>query len=191
MAANSTMLTLGTELPKFSLPDTVSGGLVDSSSLHGGVAVVAMLCNHCPYVRHIQKELAAFASDVLSLGVRMVAVSSNDVSTHPEDGPEAMAAEAKGAEYPFPYLYDESQAVAKAFQAACTPELYVFDPAGKLAYRGRFDESTPKNGAPVTGKDVRAAVIALLSGKEPSAEQQPSIGCSIKWKAGNEPEYAR
>lgn len=191
MAASSTMLELGTSLPKFSLPDTASGNTVDATSLLGAVSVVAILCNHCPHVKHVQQGLATFARDVRELGVRMVAISANDVGTHPEDGPEPMAAEAQRAGYVFPYLYDASQEVAKAFRAACTPEIYVFDTSGRLAYRGRFDESTPKNGVPVTGKDARAAVIALLSGKTPSADQRPSIGCSIKWRAGNEPDYVR
>lgn len=190
MAVASTMLELGTKLPEFRLPDAVSGRTVSSSSLDGSVAVVAFLCNHCPYVRHIQKELGAFARESAARGVKMVAISSNDVASHPEDGPAQMAEEARRAGYVFPYLYDESQAVAKAFRAACTPELYLFDREGRLAYRGRFDESTPRNHAPVTGRDARAALDALLSGAAPDADQTASIGCSIKWKEGNAPEYA-
>lgn len=189
MAATSTMLELGTPLPTFSLRDAVTSTVVDSESLTGKVAVVAFICNHCPYVKHIQKELAEFGRHVLDRGGRMVAVSSNDVTSHPEDGPERMAEEARRAGYPFPYLYDEAQSVAKAFRAACTPEIYVFDTEGRLGYRGRFDESTPKNQAKVTGRDARAAVDALLSGKSPDPDQRPSIGCSIKWREGNQPDY--
>ena len=183
------MLELGTQIPAFLLPDTVTGNTVDSRGFSGTITVVAFLCNHCPYVKHIQRGLSDFGAQCAQKGVRMVAISSNDVETYPEDGPSKMAEEARAARYPFPYLYDESQAVAKAFKAACTPELYVFDRAGKLAYRGRFDESTPKNGAPVTGRDARAAIDALLQGASPSPDQKVSIGCSIKWKGGNTPDY--
>jgi thiol-disulfide isomerase/thioredoxin len=189
MAVSSSMLELGTPLPRFSLPDTVSGRLFDSESLLGSVAVVAFLCNHCPYVKHIQGELAAFGRHAAGLGVKMVAVSSNDPTTHPEDGPEAMAEEARRAGYAFPYLYDEAQDVAKKFRAMCTPEFYVFDRAGTLAYRGRFDGATPRNGVSPTGAELRAAVDALVRGASPSADQKPSIGCSIKWRAGNAPAY--
>jgi peroxiredoxin len=190
MAAYSTMLELGTELPTFTLKDTVGGAPVASASLRGSVSVVAFLCNHCPYVKHIQKELAAFGRDCASRGVKVIGISSNDVASHPEDGPVPMAEEARRAGYSFPYLYDETQAVAKAFRAACTPEIYVFDASGRLAYRGRFDESTPKNGAKVTGSEARAAIDALLEDKRPDADQKASIGCSIKWKPGNAPDYA-
>lgn len=188
MAASSNMLELGTELPAFSLPDTTSGVVVSSSSLRGAPSVVAFLCNHCPYVKHIQPAFSAFAREYTTHGVKFVAVSSNDVVSHPEDGPERMAEEARAAGYTFPYLYDESQSVALAFRAACTPELYVFDRDARLAYRGRFDESTVRNGLPVTGKDARAALDALLAGTEPSRDQKPSIGCSIKWKPGVAPD---
>src|SRR5262249_32873588 len=151
-----------TPLPAFTLPDAATGKSVDSRELAGAIAVVAVLCNHCPYVKHIQREFAAFGRECVEKGGRLVAISSHAGSTYPQDGPREMAVEARTAGYAFPYLYDESQSVAKAFQAACTPEFYVFDRAGKLAYRGRFDESTPKNGAPVTGRDLRAAVDALL-----------------------------
>lgn len=184
MAASSNMLELGTELPSFSLPDTTSNMVVSSNSLRGSIGVVAFLCNHCPYVKHIQRGFSEFAREYAARGVKFVAISSNDVVSHPEDGPQQMAQEARAAGYTFPYLYDESQDVALAFRAACTPELYVFDRSGKLAYRGRFDESTVRNGLPVTGKDARAALDALLSGANPSPDQKPSIGCSIKWKPG-------
>jgi len=190
MAAYSTMLELGTPLPKFSLSDTAASGNVASDGLLGKVSVVAFLCNHCPYVKHIQRELAAFGRDCDARGVKVVGISSNDVLSHPEDGPSRMTEEARRAGYTFPYLYDEDQAIAKLFRAACTPEFYVFDAAGKLAYRGRFDESNPRNGSKVTGADVRAAVEAVLAGTAPSPDQKPSIGCSIKWKDGNAPDYA-
>jgi peroxiredoxin len=183
------MLPLGTQLPAFSLPDTVTGSRVDSAGFAGSVALVAFLCNHCPYVIHIQRGFSAFAKEAVAKGVRVVAISPNDVTTHPEDGPSKMAEEARNAGYAFPYLFDESQAVAKAFRAACTPEFYLFDRDGRLAYRGRFDRSSPRNGAPVTGDDLRAAVDALMAGRQPSPDQEVSIGCSIKWKAGNEPDY--
>jgi peroxiredoxin len=189
MAAYSTMLELGTPLPAFTLPNTSGPSPVSSSSLNDGVSVVAFLCNHCPYVKHIQRELSAFGRDCKARGVKLVGISSNDVATHPEDGPTQMAEEARRAGYDFPYLYDENQAVAKAFRAACTPEFYVFDRTGKLAYRGRFDETTPKTGGKPTGADVRAAVDAVLAGNAPPTDQKPSIGCSIKWKEGNAPDY--
>jgi peroxiredoxin len=187
MAASSTMLALGTRLPPFSLPDTTTGQTVVASGFAGRITVVAFICNHCPYVIHVQSGLVALGRYCEAHGVKMVAISSNDITTHPEDGPAKMAEESRRAGYPFPYLYDEAQSVAKAFQAACTPELYVFDDKGALQYRGRLDDSTPRNGRPVTGRDARAAVDALLAGRTPSPDQQPSIGCSIKWKEGNEP----
>ncbi|HEY3497782.1 MAG TPA: thioredoxin family protein [Polyangiaceae bacterium] len=183
MAVASNMLPLGTPLPRFSLPDTTTGKTVASTELAGKVAVVAFICNHCPYVKHIRGGLAEFGRYAAERGVRFVAVSSNDPGSHPEDGPEPMAAEARSAGYVFPYLFDETQDVARAFHAACTPEFYVFDAQGKLAYRGQFDAARPKNDVKVTGSDVRAAVDALLAGKAPASDQIPSIGCSIKWKA--------
>ncbi|HEY2409393.1 MAG TPA: thioredoxin family protein [Polyangiaceae bacterium] len=183
MATPSNTLALGMKLPSFSLPDTVSGKIVESSLLTGKVGVVVFICNHCPYVKRIREGLAAFGRTCQERGVAMVAVSSNDVTTHPDDGPELMAREAREAGYPFPYLYDESQSVAKAFDAACTPDLYIFDAQGKLAYHGQFDAARPRNDEPVTGKDARAAIEALLAGKTPSPEQTASIGCNIKWKA--------
>lgn len=188
MAASSTMLELGTPLPSFSLPDTKTGATVSSSELAGHVAVVAIICNHCPYVKHIAQKLAAFGRECEAKGVNLVAVSSNDVAAYPDDSPSEMAKEAKRLGFTFPYLYDESQDVARAFQAACTPEFYVFDREGKLAYRGRFDDATPRNAVAPTGRDVRAAIDALLAGKAPSTDQKPSIGCSIKWK-GDAPGY--
>lgn len=180
----SNMLALGTPLPEFQLPDTVSSTLVSSTDLLGKPGVVIFICNHCPFVKHIRTGLADFGRFCRDSGVNMVAISSNDAATYPDDSPENMAREARDAGYTFPYLYDESQDVASAFRAACTPDLYVFDEDGKLAYRGQFDDSRPGNGVPVTGKDARAAVQALLNGEAPSEEQKPSIGCNIKWKPG-------
>ena len=185
----STMLDLGTPLPSFDLPDVVSGKNVHSDSLLGAVSVVAIICNHCPYVVHIKEELAKFGREMMRSGVRMVALSANDVGTHPMDGPDNMALDAKRYGYSFPYLFDETQEVAQAFRAVCTPEFYVFDQGGKLRYRGQFDQSRPSKPTPVTGSDVRAAVGALLAGRDPDPEQTPSMGCSIKWKRGNAPSY--
>jgi len=177
------MLPLGTEIPAFSLPDTVSGSVVSSSALSGKPAVVFFICNHCPFVKHIRAGIADFGRYCRDRGVAMVAISSNDATAYPADAPPAMAAEAADAGYVFPYLYDESQAVARAFDAACTPDLYIFDKDGKLAYRGQFDAARPGNDVPVTGRDARAAVDALIAGYSPAIDQVPSIGCNIKWKA--------
>lgn len=177
------MLALGTELPTFSLPDTVSGKIVSSTSLSGKPAVVFFICNHCPFVKHIRAGIADFGRYCREKGVAMVAISANDAAAYPADAPPAMAAEAAEAGYVFPYLYDESQSVARAFDAACTPDLYIFDKEGKLAYRGQFDGARPGNDVPVTGRDARAAVDALVRGESPPSEQVPSIGCNIKWKA--------
>ena len=185
MAASSSMLPLGTPMPSFTLPDTVSGRAVSSQTLAGKPSVVIFICNHCPYVKHIRGALAEFGR---AYGDRagIVAINANDPVTYPDDNPQAMTREAADAGYTFPYLFDESQAVAKAFHAVCTPDLYIFDAAGKLAYRGQFDDSRPRNGIAATGKDARAALDALLAGTSPSATQVPSSGCSIKWRPGNE-----
>ena len=177
------MLPLGTEIPAFSLPDTVSGKIVSSATFAGKPLVVFFICNHCPFVKHIRAGIADFGRYCRDQGVGMVAISSNDASNYPADAPEAMTAEAAEAGYVFPYLYDESQAVARAFDAACTPDLYIFDAQGKLAYRGQFDGARPGNDVPVTGRDARAAVAALVVGDTPASDQIPSIGCNIKWKA--------
>lgn len=189
-ATPSQMLALGTLLPSFSLPDVVTGQTFDSASLkEARASIVAFICNHCPFVIHIREQLAEFGRYCQERGVRLVAVSSNDVEHYAEDAPERMAEEAQQVGYTFPYLYDESQDVAKAFRAACTPEFYLFDGSGRLVYRGQFDDSRPHNGVPVTGADLRAAVEAVLAGESPSSEQRPSVGCNIKWKSGNAPEY--
>lgn len=185
----STMLDLGTPLPAFTLPEPLTGKLVDSATFAGKPLLVAFICNHCPFVLHIQDAFVDFAREYVSKGLGIVAISANDVTTHPDDGPEKMAERARDKGYPFPYLYDESQAVAKAFRAACTPDFFLFDANGKLAYRGQFDGARPGNDAPNDGADLRAAADAVLAGRTPSPDQRPSLGCNIKWRAGNEPDY--
>lgn len=178
----STMRALGTPLPPFQIVDVTTDQLFDSRTLEGQIAVIAFICNHCPFVIHLKKDLVSFARFCEEEGVSMVAISSNDVSTHPMDGPVEMARDAREQGYPFPYLYDETQDVARAFDAACTPDFFVFGRDGRLAYRGQYDASRPGNGVPITGKDLRDAVTALVGGNLPSADQKPSIGCNIKWK---------
>jgi peroxiredoxin len=185
----STMLPLGTSAPDFQLPDT-NGKYVTLASFKDKPALLVMfICNHCPYVKHVRAGLAQLANDYQPRGVGMVAISSNDVANYPDDSPAKMAEEAKAAGYTFPYLYDATQSVAKAYRAACTPDFFLFDRGRRLVYRGQLDASRPGNGIPVTGKDLRAALDAVLAGKAPSLLQTPSMGCNIKWKRGNEPEY--
>ena len=179
----SNMLPLGTRAPSFTLPDTVSGKPLSLDSLKGAKGTVVMfICNHCPFVKHVNGELVRVAKDYQSKGISFVAISANDVRNYPEDGPDKMKAAAKQLGYPFPYLYDETQAVAKAYQAACTPDLYLFDANLACVYRGQLDDSRPGNGMPVNGKDLRAAMDALLAGKPIDPAQKPSVGCNIKWK---------
>lgn len=185
----STMLALGTPAPPFRLPDIAGRPVTLEDFRDAPALVVAFICNHCPFVKHIRAGLASFARDFAGRGAAMVAISSNDAVRYPADAPARMAEEAASAGYTFPYLYDESQEVAKAYRAACTPDFYVFDRGRRLVYRGQFDDSRPGNGKPVTGADLRGAVDAVLSGTPVKAEQWPSIGCNIKWKPGNEPEY--
>ena len=186
---NSTMLPLGTKAPDFRLPDT-SGKSVSLADFKSAPALlVAFICNHCPYVKHIRAGLAQLARDYLPRGVAVVGINANDVANYPADSPAKMAEEAKAAGYIFPYLYDETQDVAKAYRAACTPDIYLFDQDQRLAYRGQLDDSRPGGSSPVTGKDARAALEAVLAGKAVSANQKASIGCNIKWKPGNEPDY--
>jgi peroxiredoxin len=185
----STMLPLGTLAPDFRLPDT-AGKMVALGDFKSAPALaVLFICNHCPYVKHIQAGLARVGRDYQTRGAAVVAISSNDVQSHPDDSPAKMAREAKSAGYTFPYLYDESQAVAKAYQAACTPDIFLFDADRKLVYRGQFDDSRPGNGVPVTGRDLRGAMDAVLTGKPVSDRQLPSVGCNIKWKSGSAPGY--
>lgn len=183
------MLPLGTTVPDFKLPDT-NGKTVSLSDFKGAPALLVLfICNHCPYVKHIRAGLAQLAHDYTPKGVAIVAISSNDADNYPDDSPARMKEEVKSAGYIFPYLYDETQAVAKAYRAACTPDIYLFDKSQKLVYRGQLDDSRPNSGVPVTGKDLRGALDAVLAGKPVSPSQKASVGCNIKWKAGNAPDY--
>jgi peroxiredoxin len=178
----STMLPLGTIAPEFGLHDP-HGRLVLSDQFKGAPALlVAFICNHCPYVKNIRSAFANLASEYQARGVAVVAISSNDADAYPDDGPDKMAEEIQLAGYTFPYLYDQTQSVAKAYRAACTPDFFLFDKDHRLAYRGQFDDSRPNNGRPATGADMRAALDALLAGRPVSSEQKPSVGCNIKWK---------
>jgi len=186
---NSTMLPLGTTAPAFSLPDTNSK-IVSLAELKDAPALLVMfICNHCPYVQHVAYTIAKVAREYQKKGVAVVAINSNDAQSHPADSPAMMRQEIKRVGYTFPYLYDESQSVAKAYRAACTPEFYVFDKQRKLAYRGRLDGSSPGNPVPPSGNELTAALDAVIAGKSPSPDQKPSMGCNIKWKQGNEPDY--
>jgi peroxiredoxin len=190
MAVSSTMLPLGTKVPDFSLRDTVGGGTVSVNDLSGRALVVMFICNHCPFVKHVRDGLVAFGEDYADADVDVIAVASNDAQAYPDDSPENLAEVAREAGYRFPVLFDETQEVASAFTAACTPDFFVFDADRALVYRGQFDDSRPGNGLPVTGADLRSAVEAVLEGEPVSKHQRPSVGCSIKWRSGNEPEYA-
>lgn len=179
----SEMMPLGTTAPDFELPDTVSGKTMSLGQIKSDIATVVMfICNHCPYVIHVEKEMAAIANEYKKKGVAFAAISANDVANYPDDSPEKMKAKAKEVGYSFPYLYDETQEVAKAYQAACTPDFYVFDKNLTCVYRGRMDESSPGNGKPVTGKELRATLDAVIAGTPVSQDQLPSMGCNIKWK---------
>ena len=183
------MLELGTPLPALQLPD-LEGNLISSSKFNNAPALlVVFLCPHCPVVRHIRKEFARFAADYQKKGLAVVAINANDPVTYPDDDADGMRREIADAGYTFPYLIDESQKVAKAYRAACTPDFFLFNSDRTLVYRGQFDGSRPRNNVPLTGEDLRAAVDAILQGQTPSPNQKPSVGCSIKWKVGNEPEY--
>jgi peroxiredoxin len=185
----STMLSLGTTAPDFQLPDT-NGKIVALADFKGASALlVIFMCNHCPYVIHIRAGLAQLARDCEAKHVAIVGINSNDAKNYPNDSPAKMKEEVKTAGYIFPYLYDETQSVAKSYRAACTPDFFLFDRGRRLVYRGQFDASRPGNGIPVSGKDLRAAIDAILAGKTTSEFQAPSIGCNIKWKAGTEPDY--
>ena len=185
----STMLPLGTKAPAFSLPDT-DGKTVDLATLAGSKALlVIFMCNHCPYVKHVAEQLKSLSDDYMPQGLAVVAISSNDADKYPDDSLQAMAIEKSERGYQFDYLFDESQEVAQNYAAACTPDFYLFDNEQELAYRGQLDSSRPKSDIPVTGEDLRAAIDAVLSGQSPSEQQTPSIGCNIKWKEGNEPQY--
>jgi peroxiredoxin len=189
-AVNSTMLELGTEAPDFKITDTISGRTYTKEGFKGNKALlVIFICNHCPYVKLIKQALVDYATDYMPKGVGIAAISSNDPDNYPADGPEKMREDAEKFGYPFPYLFDESQEVAKAYRAACTPDLFLFDENMKLVYRGQFDDSRPGNDVEPTGSDLREATDKVLSGEKVPENQKPSIGCNIKWKKGNEPDY--
>ena len=180
----SSMLELGTTLPTARLVNAVDGAEVDLTALGTGKKglLVLFVCNHCPYVVHIRKELVRVAHEAIDRGMAVVAINSNDLGSHPQDGPPAMGRLAREEGWRFPFLFDATQAVARAFLAECTPDLYLFDASLRLAYRGQFDDSRPSNGKPVTGRDLRAAIDDVLAGKSPSLDQRPSVGCNIKWR---------
>lgn len=185
----STMLPLGTPAPDFALPD-VDGKTVKLSDFKGSAGLlVVFMCNHCPFVIHLADALAAFGMEYQEKGLAMVGISANDADAYPADSHDKMALEAEARGYTFPYLYDESQDVAKAYRAACTPDFFLFDSGHKLVYRGQFDSSRPDSGVTPTGENLRAACDAVLAGRKPSEKQLPSIGCNIKWKPGAEPDY--
>lgn len=179
----SNMLALGTTAPQFSLPDTVSESTLSFNDIKGEKGTVVMfICNHCPFVKHVNAGIVAVAKRYMKQGIGFVAISSNDVENYPQDAPHLMKKTAQTEGYPFPYLYDASQDVARAYDAACTPDFYLFNSEQELVYRGQLDDSRPENGIPVTGKDLSAAIDALLTGREVDPIQKPSIGCNIKWK---------
>lgn len=185
----STMLDLGTPAPDFSLTDSVQDVLVSKSEFEGHPLLVMFICAHCPFVVLIQEELGKLGRDYADTALKIVAISANSVESHPQDAPDKLAEQAAANGFPFPYLYDETQEVAKAYTAACTPDFFLFDADHRLAYRGQLDDARPGSDTPVTGKDLRAAIDAVLAGESPSAEQIPSMGCNIKWIPGNEPDY--
>lgn len=189
-ATSSTMdLALGTTAPQFSLPNLEGQTVCIDDFWESKALLVMFICSHCPYVRHLRGGIAQLARDYQPRGVATVAIASNDVEQYPQDGPAGMRQERDEAGYIFPYLLDETQSVAKAYRAACTPDFFLFDEQRSLAYRGQFDDSRPGTDVPVTGKDLRGAIDALLAGRAPSADQRPSIGCNIKWKPDNAPDY--
>jgi len=187
----SQMIELGTEAPNFSLPDVVSGNTISLDDFPDAKGfMIAFICNHCPFVQLIRHEFARYGREYTDKGIAVIAINSNDIEAHPEDGPDAMRDDARRFGYTFPYCLDEDQSVAKAYQAACTPDLYLFDADRKLVYRGQFDDARPGSDVPVTGADLRAATDALLAGQAiPADDQKASLGCNIKWKPGNEPGY--
>lgn len=185
----STMLALGTAAPAFNLPEPASGKKISLAEFANQPLVVLFICNHCPYVKHIAAKLAELARHYQPQGVAFVAINSNDIAHYPDDSPAKMVEMVAEYAFTFPYLFDETQAVARSYRAACTPDLYLFDAAHTLVYRGQFDDARPRSEAPVTGKDLAAALDALLAGKAINAEQKASLGCNIKWRPGNEPDY--
>ena len=186
----STMLALGTTAPEFHLPDVVSGETISLATFSGSKALLVMfICQHCPFVKHIQSELAQIGHDYGDRPLGIVAISANDVANYPDDSPQKLKEMAQELNFNFPVCYDESQSVSKSYTAACTPDFFLFDSSSKLVYRGQLDDSRPSNGVPVTGQDLRQAIDAVLQDGEINFEQKPSIGCNIKWKPGNEPDY--
>ncbi|MDX2211941.1 MAG: thioredoxin family protein [Oculatellaceae cyanobacterium bins.114] len=186
----STMLPLGTVAPAFSLPNVATGDPVSLDTFDGSKALLVVFASpHCPFVQHVKYELAQLGHDLIEQGLAIVGISSNDVAQYPDDAPDQIQAFAQAVDLPFPFVFDESQEVAKAYQAACTPDFFLFDGDRRLVYRGQLDSSRPGNEIPVTGQDLREAIAAVLTGQPVSAEQKPSIGCNIKWKPGNEPVY--
>ena len=186
----STMLALGTPAPDFALPDVVSGRTISLGTFAGKQALLVMfICQHCPYVQHSKAELSRLGKDYQNTEVGIVAISANDAANYPDDAPDRLKAMAQELGFTFPFCYDESQETAKAYTAACTPDFFLFGPDRQLVYRGQLDDSRPGNGKPVNGRDLRAALETVLAGRKVSQDQQPSVGCNIKWKAGNEPAY--
>lgn len=190
VATPSTMLALGTAIPDFSLRNATDGQPVAPADFADKKALVVMfICNHCPFVMHVKDEIGRLSKRYLPKGVGFVAINSNDIGAYPQDGPEHMKELVQQERWEFPFLLDGTQGVAKAFSAACTPDFFLFDGVGRLVYRGQMDDSRPGNDIPVTGKDLRAAIDAVLAGKPVSDEQRPSVGCNVKWRPGNEPDY--
>lgn len=189
-ATQSTMVSLESRMPSFDLPVTNAGPheRIASADLESNPVLVMFICNHCPFVKHVRAELSKLGRDYANSPLQIVAINSNDVQTHPDDAPENMALEAQDAGYTFPYAFDESQEVAQAFHAACTPDFFLYDASHRLVYRGQLDASRPKNGMPITGEDLRNAIDSVLAGKPPLDRQTPSIGCNIKWKPENLPD---
>ncbi len=185
----STMSPLGTQAPDFSLPDTTGKTVALADFKDASALLTIFMCNHCPFVKHIAPGLAKLAREYQQKGVVIVGINANDINNYPDDSPKKMAQEVKNRGYTFPYLFDETQAVAKAYRASCTPDFFVFDREQRLVYRGQLDDSRPGDDVPVTGADLRAALDAVLAGRAIPAEQKPSIGCNIKWKPGNQPDY--
>ena len=188
-AVNSMMMDLGTPLPNFELPAPDEGVVSTKDFPDAKGLLVMFICNHCPYVKHVREELVSLVKEYQAKGIASIAVNANDWTTYPDDSPEMMAEAAREYGYTFPYVYDETQEVAKSFEAACTPDFFLFDSRHLLFYRGQMDGSRPGNAVPVTGEDLRAAMDALLKGDKAKLPQRPSLGCNIKWRKGNEPEY--
>ncbi|CAN5730168.1 thioredoxin family protein [soil metagenome] len=188
-ATESTMLDLGTHAPEFRLEDVVSGSTVTAEDFDKQPLLLMFICTHCPFVKHVEGELAALGNAYAKRGVGVVAIGSNDAEAYPADGPAGLKEQAERVGFEFPYLFDKTQAVAKAYTAACTPDFFLFDANHTLVYRGRLDASRPGNDEPVTGAELRGALEALLAGEPMPSEQRPSMGCNIKWKAGNAPDY--